>query len=61
MNTKPKTDAAANSKATSSGSLNRQHNGLASLLQKLDNNPTAAEAMRQALAQTRAELEKPEN
>ena len=43
------------SKTNSSENPNRL-DGLKSLIGKLDNNPKAAEAMKQALAKTRAEL-----
>jgi hypothetical protein len=43
------------SKTNSSENPNRS-DGLKSLIGKLDNNPKAAEAMKQALAKTRAEL-----
>ena len=44
------------SKTNSSENPNRS-DGLKSLIGKLDNNQKAAEAMKQALAKTRAELE----
>ena len=54
MSTNSKTDA-DNSKPTSSANQNQQ-SGLMGLLNKLNGNPKAAEAMKQALAKTREEL-----